>query len=291
MTAPAPAAGDAAAKHELKQAVNLERKAAKRRYKTSLHMTLAHGQVSDDDRIIVPEYMCNAGANTKFEADPSDVDLKGIITPEAYFNSITELNEALSHARYRPIDFFLAGSAGLLPFMLIGWGVRHRKLRTKHKKILIDFMQKFNDVHAVKGARSWHVCVCVRMCICVRRCVRACVRASERACVSVCVGVSVWVSVCRFASVYWVSVYRWVGSRAAVVDWECTPPRRSLPVNHHCLLPVLCSCARGRTADALEEKTCLSVGARAHPYATGWDRARSQCIVSASSDAAFSPTQ
>ncbi len=66
---------------------------------------------------------------------------------------MTGLNDALSHARAKPIDFLLLGSAAVMPFTLIAWALRHRKHRSKHKKILVDQIRVFNDAHAAKGLR------------------------------------------------------------------------------------------------------------------------------------------
>eukprot|EP00750_Incisomonas_marina_P032620 INCI9242.1.p1 GENE.INCI9242.1~~INCI9242.1.p1 ORF type:complete len:191 (-),score=36.27 INCI9242.1:75-647(-) len=109
--------------------------------------------VGDEDRISVPEYMCNAGYDIKFEADPCEMDLKGILPPQEYFQQISALNEALSHARAKPVDFLLLGTCTVMPFALIAWAVRHRKHRSKHKKILVDFMKRFNDSYLEKGVR------------------------------------------------------------------------------------------------------------------------------------------
>ena len=123
------------------------------REQTELHSSKVVGIVGSKDRIIVPEYMVNGGADVKWEADPCDMDLKGIISPQDYFNTITELNEATSHARAKPIDTALAIASGFLLFPLIPWAIRHRKHRTKHKKILVEQIQKFNDKWVSRGVR------------------------------------------------------------------------------------------------------------------------------------------
>ena len=123
------------------------------REKTELHAAKVVGIVGKKDRIIVPEYMVNGGADVKWEADPCDMDLKGIINPQDYFDTITELNEAVSHARAKPIDTALEIASGFLLFPLIPWAIRHRKHRTKHKKILTEQIQKFNDKWVSRGVR------------------------------------------------------------------------------------------------------------------------------------------
>lgn len=136
-----------------KKYIKKRRKEARYLRKTELHSSAKCGRVGDEDRIVVPEYMVNAGYDIKFESDPSDMDLKGIMTPNQFFKTITILNEALSHARAKPVDFFLLSTSTLIPFALIAWAVRHRKHRKKHKKILVDFLKRFNDTHASRGIR------------------------------------------------------------------------------------------------------------------------------------------
>ena len=78
---------------------------------------------------------------------------KGIITPDEYFEAITAINKACAHARAKPVDLALAISAGFLMLLpLIPWGIRHRKRRTKHKKILVEQIRLFNK-YAARGVR------------------------------------------------------------------------------------------------------------------------------------------
>ena len=94
----------------------------------------------------------NDGNDIQWEADPCDLDLKGILTPQEYFSEISILNDMVSHAYAKPIDNILVVMS-LLVFPLIPWGIRHRKRKTKHKKILISFLQQFNDKYQPRGVR------------------------------------------------------------------------------------------------------------------------------------------
>jgi len=104
------------------------------------------GIVTTKDRVIVPSYDINGGADTKFQTDPCDIDLKGIITPLEYFNAMTKINEAMSSARAKPVDTVLAATS-MLVIPLIPWAIRHRKRKTKRKKILLDQVKIFNETH------------------------------------------------------------------------------------------------------------------------------------------------
>eukprot|EP00750_Incisomonas_marina_P001144 INCI10947.1.p1 GENE.INCI10947.1~~INCI10947.1.p1 ORF type:complete len:174 (-),score=29.92 INCI10947.1:417-938(-) len=121
-------------KQQRKKHAKQSRKAAVFLEKTQLHSSKTYGMVGAEDRVVVPAYAINGGADIKWESDPCDLDLKGILSPQEYFTAITTLNEAVSHARAKPIDTVLAVSAGFLLLPLIPWAIRHRKHRTKHKK-------------------------------------------------------------------------------------------------------------------------------------------------------------
>ena len=140
-------------KKERKKAQKRARKAASFLEKTELHVSKYCGRVDKKDQLIVPSYVVNGGADIKWEADPCDIDLKGILTPDEYFAEITKLNEAVAHARGKPIDTLLAISAGFLLLPIIPWAIRHRKHRTKHKKILVQQMREFNTKYALRGVR------------------------------------------------------------------------------------------------------------------------------------------
>lgn len=140
-------------KRQRKKKAKQSRKAAVFLEKTQLHSSKTYGMVGAEDRVVVPAYSINGGADIKWESDPCDLDLKGILSPQEYFTAITTLNEAVSHARAKPIDTVLAVSAGFLLLPLIPWAIRHRKHRTKHKKILIEQLRLFNNQYASRGVR------------------------------------------------------------------------------------------------------------------------------------------
>eukprot|EP00750_Incisomonas_marina_P019617 INCI3594.1.p1 GENE.INCI3594.1~~INCI3594.1.p1 ORF type:complete len:214 (-),score=54.51 INCI3594.1:357-998(-) len=141
-------------KRERKKEAKRSRNAASFLEKTELHASKKCGIVTAKDRIVIPEYMVNGGADVKWEPDPCDIDLKGIISPEEYFEEITAVNDAVAPARQKPGDLALAISAGFLMLIpLIPWGIRHRKRRTKHKKLLVEQMRIFNNKFAPRGVR------------------------------------------------------------------------------------------------------------------------------------------
>lgn len=100
-------------KKEQKKQQKQARKVAMWLEKHELHPCKKWGVVAAKDRIIVPDYAVNAGTDIKWEADPCDIDLKGILTPEEYFTVISTINEAVSHARAKPIDLALAVASGV----------------------------------------------------------------------------------------------------------------------------------------------------------------------------------
>ena len=140
-------------KKELKKEAKLTRKAASFLEKTELHASKVCGIVGVKDRIVIPEFMVNGGSDVKWEPDPCDIDLKGIVTPTEYFEEITAINSACAHARAKPVDLALAIGSGFCPLLLIPWGIRHRKMRTKHKKILVEQMRLFNNKFVDRGVR------------------------------------------------------------------------------------------------------------------------------------------
>ncbi len=107
--------------------------------------------VGPQDQVVIPEYRINGGHDHKFETDPCEVELKGIIKPAEFFNTMVALNEALAPARTEPVDIALLASS-LLVIPLIPWGVRHRQRKTQYKNLLLGFIDTWNAEHLGDGA-------------------------------------------------------------------------------------------------------------------------------------------
>ena len=88
--------------------------------------------------------MINGGLDTKFNSDPYDVNLFGLLPPKAYETVVEGLNDSLKEARSKKLDIalFSLGSA-ILP--LIPWAFRHHNQRKLHKKILKREIRTFNE--------------------------------------------------------------------------------------------------------------------------------------------------
>eukprot|EP00526_Cylindrotheca_closterium_P020929 CAMPEP_0113630218 /NCGR_PEP_ID=MMETSP0017_2-20120614/15697_1 /TAXON_ID=2856 /ORGANISM="Cylindrotheca closterium" /LENGTH=205 /DNA_ID=CAMNT_0000540667 /DNA_START=129 /DNA_END=746 /DNA_ORIENTATION=+ /assembly_acc=CAM_ASM_000147 len=79
----------------------------------------------------------------KFEEDPYDVDLLGIMTNDEYTAAIQAINNLIKKARPGKVDgVLLATGALMVPLMI--WGVRHSKQMKKRKKKLNQGIAEFN---------------------------------------------------------------------------------------------------------------------------------------------------
>mmetsp|Transcript_2276 Transcript_2276/g.2732 ORF Transcript_2276/g.2732 Transcript_2276/m.2732 type:complete len:207 (-) Transcript_2276:234-854(-) len=97
-------------------------------------------------KIYVPERAVNGGFDMKFEVDPYDVRLHGILTSQDYTDSITVLNDFMKPARSKKIDGVLLATGPLLVPLGV-WGVRHGMQTKKRKKLLLEGVQRFNTNH------------------------------------------------------------------------------------------------------------------------------------------------
>jgi len=97
-------------------------------------------------RIIVPQRVIGGGLDSKFESDPYDINLHKLLTARDYTASINRINELIKPARSKSIDTILLYS-GALMLPLVVWGVRHRMLMKKRKKLLLLAIDEFNDRH------------------------------------------------------------------------------------------------------------------------------------------------
>jgi hypothetical protein len=103
-------------------------------------------QQKSHTRILIPQRTIQGGFDFKFESDPYDVKLYGIMTPEQYTSAIDALNLRIRKARAGKLDgMLLASGALIVPLML--WGVRHRNQVKKRKRQLKKGIAEFNEVH------------------------------------------------------------------------------------------------------------------------------------------------
>ena len=95
-------------------------------------------------RIIVPQRTVSGGLDSKFDTDPYDVKLHGLLGPEQYTEAIENLNEKLRKNRAGKVDGVLLASGSLLVFPLAIWGLRHQKRTKKRKQLLKEGIHEFN---------------------------------------------------------------------------------------------------------------------------------------------------
>jgi hypothetical protein len=93
-------------------------------------------------RIIVPQRQVQGGFDFKFETDPYDVKLYGIMTQQQYTTAIAAVNNRLRRARAGTIDGVLL-MTGPLILPLAVWGVRHRNQTRRRKQLLKKAMEEF----------------------------------------------------------------------------------------------------------------------------------------------------
>jgi hypothetical protein len=79
----------------------------------------------------------------KFETDPYDVELHGLMSPEQYTEAIENLNEKLRPSRSGKVDGALLATGPLLVPLAL-WGVRHRNQTRRRKKLLSEGIHEFN---------------------------------------------------------------------------------------------------------------------------------------------------
>eukprot|EP00980_Cylindrotheca_fusiformis_P010638 scaffold2366_cov115-Cylindrotheca_fusiformis.AAC.12 len=99
---------------------------------------VAHGP-----RIVVPKRSVQGGMDFKFETDPYDVDLHGLLTREEYTAATEAINKRMRKARPGAVDNVLLAT-GMLMVPLMLWGVRHRSQVKKRKRQLNKAIDEFN---------------------------------------------------------------------------------------------------------------------------------------------------
>jgi hypothetical protein len=79
----------------------------------------------------------------KFETDPYEIDLKGIMTREQYTDELTAINDRLRPSRSGVIDKALLFTGPLLVPLAL-WGVRHSNQHRRRKRLLGNCIKEFN---------------------------------------------------------------------------------------------------------------------------------------------------
>jgi len=105
-------------------------------------------------RIVVPQRQVNGGFDLKFESDPYNMNLRGLLTEAEYTKLIDRLNDYIKPARATSLDAGLLAT-GMLMVPLALWGVRHKHQTRKRKRLLQDFIYEFNAHHRSLIMR-WH---------------------------------------------------------------------------------------------------------------------------------------
>lgn len=99
---------------------------------------------SHPNRILVPQRSIQGGFDLKFESDPYDVDLKGLMTNEQYTDAITKLNDFMRPSRSGAVDKALLATGPLLVPLAL-WGVRHSNQTRRRKRLLHKGIEEFNN--------------------------------------------------------------------------------------------------------------------------------------------------
>lgn len=89
-------------------------------------------------RIIVPDRSIQGGLDWKFDANPRNVKLHDILTPDEYTNTITRINDTIRTARATSVDAALLATGPLMVPLAV-WGVRHKRQVKQRKKLLKQF--------------------------------------------------------------------------------------------------------------------------------------------------------
>ena len=98
------------------------------------------------NRIVVPQQPVQGGFDSKFESDPYDVELLGLLTPEQYTQAIDAVNHRLRPSRSSIIDGMLLAT-GPLMVPLMWWGIRHRNQTKRRKRLLKKAIDEFHAQH------------------------------------------------------------------------------------------------------------------------------------------------
>lgn len=97
-------------------------------------------------RIRVPTRQVQGGFEFKFETDPYDVKLHGMLSPQQYTDVVDRINQTIKPARSNSFDSALL-AAGPLMVPLALWGARHGMQTKKRKRLLKQAIQEFNETY------------------------------------------------------------------------------------------------------------------------------------------------
>ena len=95
-------------------------------------------------RIVVPTRSVQGGFDIKFETDPYDVKLHGIVSQQQYTDIIQAINQKIKPARSNAIDKALLVTGPLLVPLAL-WGARHGLQTRKRKRLLRHAIEEFNE--------------------------------------------------------------------------------------------------------------------------------------------------
>lgn len=100
--------------------------------------------VAHKNRIVVPQREIQGGFDVKFETDPYNMELYGLLTQQQYTEAIEAINKKLRPSRSSRLDAMLLVVGPLLvPLML--WGIRHRNQTRRRKRLLKIAIDEFHE--------------------------------------------------------------------------------------------------------------------------------------------------
>ena len=110
----------------------------------------SHRSSTANRRIVIPQRCIQGGFDYKFETDPYNVELHGLLTEHQFTDAMSQINDKLKKARFnRTIDGALLVTGPLIVPLAI-WGVRHGNQTKRRKRLLKqameDFMNQYPDL-------------------------------------------------------------------------------------------------------------------------------------------------
>jgi hypothetical protein len=98
-------------------------------------------------KIICVDYrVVNMGSDIKFEDDPFNVQLFGIMDPLGFSTSMKRINSELERCRASNIDHaLLTAGPALLP--LIPWAIRQKRRKALRRQVMEKCVEHFNKEH------------------------------------------------------------------------------------------------------------------------------------------------
>lgn len=116
------------------------------------------------NRLVVPKRVVQGGFDEKFEEDPYNIDLKGIITQSQYISAVKRINDRVKPARSNKFDGFLLATGVLMVPLLSLWGARRYGQAKKRKKLLAEAIYHFNAENPtlyMRWNRKPHSCLTI----------------------------------------------------------------------------------------------------------------------------------